>query len=409
VGVEFYIARRYILSKKSHNAINIISGISVFGVAVATAALVCVLSVFNGFQGLIADLFTAMDPQIKVAPARDKYTEAHHPKLLKLKESNLIEVYTEVIEDNAMAMLQNRQAVVTLKGVSGNYTQLVDIERVLYGRGSFMLEDDNFDYGVFGAGVLYGRFGVTADIKMPVQVYAPRKGERIDLNDPLESFNQGELFSPQVAFELGQEKYDANYVIASIDFARTLFEKEGMLTSVELKLKDGVDEDDAKEEFAAILGDEFKVQDRYEQQESTFKIMKLEKLISYIFLTFILIVASVNIISSLSMLIIDKAADINTLRALGASDSQIAGIFMMEGRLISLIGAVVGIVVGVVLCLLQQEFGFVKFGSGEGSHIIDAYPVALEMTDLLIVFVTVVAVAFISVYFPVRRLRRTNR
>lgn len=409
MGFPFYIARRYILSKKSHQAINIISGISVVGVAISTAALVCILSVFNGFQGLIADLFTAIDPQLKVVPATGKYVEASHPKLLELKGDEDVAVYTEVVEDNAMAMLYNRQAVVTLKGVEDNYSELVDVEKILRGGGSFILHDDVLDYGVFGVGVLNGRFGVGTFFDSPVEIYAPREGEHIDLNDPLESFNQGELFCPRVGFEVLQSKYDYNYVITSLRFARSLFEKEGMVTAVELRLKDGTDVDDAEHRMEEKLGAEFIVQNRYEQQETTFRIMEMEKLISYIFLSFVLIVASVNIISSLSMLIIDKKDDIATLRSMGATDSQIAGIFMAEGRMISLFGALVGITIGVALCLLQQQFGFISFGSGSGSHIIDAYPVEVKLTDILLTFVTVLVVSFVSVWYPVKRLSRASK
>ena len=304
MGFPFYIARRYILSKKSHQAINIISGVSIVGVAVSTAALVCILSVFNGFQELIADLFTAIDPQLKVVPAEGKYVDASHPKLLELKGDKDVAVFTEVIEDNAMAMLYNRQAMVTVKGVDDNYTEQADLKKILRGNGEFMLHADVLDYGVFGMGVLNGRFGVGTYFDSPVQVFAPRKGIHIDLNDPMESFNQDELFCPRVGFEVMQSKYDHNYVITSLRFARRLFEKEGMVTAVELRLKDKADAEEAEARIEEMLGEEFIVNNRYEQQESTFKIMKTEKLVSFIFLTFVLIIASINIISSLSMLII---------------------------------------------------------------------------------------------------------
>ena len=402
----FYIARRYILSKKSHQAINIISGVSIVGVAVSTAALVCILSVFNGFQELIADLFTAIDPQLKVVPAEGKYVDASHPKLLELKGDKDVAVFTEVIEDNALAMLYNRQAMVTVKGVDDTYTEQADLKKILRGNGEFVLHADVLDYGVFGMGVLNGRFGVGTYFDTPVQVYAPRKGERISLTDPMESFNQDELFCPRVGFEVMQSKYDHNYVITSLRFARRLFEKEGMVTAIELRLKDEADAEDAEARIEKMLGEEFVVHNRYEQQESTFKIMKTEKLVSFIFLTFVLIIASVNIISSLSMLIIEKKDDVNTLRSMGATNSQIASIFMFEGRLISLIGAIAGIAFGLMLCLLQQEFGLISFGSGDGSHIINAYPVAVRMTDMLLVFATVVAVSFVSVWIPVMRMNR---
>jgi lipoprotein-releasing system permease protein len=295
---------------------------------------------------------------------------------------------------------------VTVKGVDDNYRELVDVESILCGDGEYVLNYDILDFGIFGIGVLHNHFGVDIWYDTPVKMYAPRKGERIDLNDPLESFNEGELFCPNVSFESKQGKYDSNYVITSLDFAQKLFEKEGRVTSVELKIAEGVDIDDAEEKIQAQLGDDFIVKNRYEQQEDTFRIMEIEKLISYIFLTFVLVVASFNIISSLSMLIIDKKQDIKTLRNLGASDSQIATIFMIEGRMISLIGAVIGIVLGLSLCLLQQYFGFVKLGSSSESYIIEAYPVKVEILDILVTFVTVLVIGFISVWYPVKRLSK---
>ncbi len=404
MGFPFYIARRYILSKKSHHAINIISGISVCGVAIATAALVCILSVFNGFQGMIADLFTAIDPQLKVLPVEGKYMEAAHPNLLELRNNKDVEIVTEVIEDNAMAMLHNRQAMVTVKGVDENFGKMVDVDRIVFGSGKFKLRADVIDYGVFGLGVLQGRFGVGTDWDAPIAVYAPKKGERISLNSPEESFNRDELYCPQVGLSVSQGKYDANYVITSLRFAQRIFDKQGQVTALELKLHDGVDVAEAEERIERQLGDGFVVKNRYEQQEDTFKIMEIEKLISYIFLTFILVVACFNVISSISMLIIDKKDDVVTLRNLGADKSQVSRIFIMEGVLISVVGAVAGIVLGVALCLVQQEFGLIKFGATEGAHIISTYPVRLELIDLLLTFVTVIMVGFVSVWYPVRRL-----
>ncbi len=409
MGFPFYIARRYILSKKSHHAINIISGISVCGVAIATAALVCILSVFNGFQGMIADLFTAIDPQIKVMPAQGKYIDAQSPQILELKANPDVAVATEVIEDNAIAVLYNRQAMVTIKGVDKSFSQLVDIDKIVSGNGYFKLQTDIVDYGVFGMGVLRGRFGIGTEWDSPASIYAPKQGERISLSNPEESFNRDELYNPYVGLEVGQAKYDGNYVITSLRFAQRIFGKEGQITALELKFHDEVNISEAETRIEQQLGNGFIVKNRYEQQEDTFKIMEIEKLISYIFLTFILIVACFNVVSSISMLIIDKKDDVVTLRNLGASDSQIASIFMTEGRLISIIGATIGIVLGVTLCLLQQELGFIKFGDGNGSHIIDSYPVKVSTADIALTFVTVLTVGFLAVWFPVKRLSKQHK
>lgn len=405
MSFPIYIASRYLLSKKSHHAINIISGVSVCGVAIATAALVCILSVFNGFQDMVADLFTAFDPELKVVPAKGKFVPADADGLDKLKACKDVKVYSETLEDHALLMINNRQTMVTIKGVQDNFQQLADIDDLLIGGGTFDLGVDVLDYGILGANLLL-QLGLPTDFSTPIQVYAPRKGERISMTDPTESLNHDELYSPGVGFMVKQKKYDSNYVITNIAFARRLFEKQGYVSAIELRLNDGTDISAVKKRIQDMLGENFKVLDRYEQQADTFKIMQVEKLISYIFLTFILMIACFNIIGSLSMLIIDKRQDAVTLRSLGANDKQISDIFMMEGRMICLAGAVLGIVIGLTLCLLQQQCGLVRFGSSAGSYIVDAYPVSVHALDVVIVFATVVVVGFLSVWYPVRRLSK---
>ena len=405
MSFPIYIASRYLLSKKSHHAINIISGVSVCGVAIATAALVCILSVFNGFQDMVADLFTAFDPELKVVPAKGKFVPADADGLDKLKACKDVKVYSETLEDHALLMINNRQTMVTIKGVQDNFQQLADIDDLLIGGGTFDLGVDVLDYGILGANLLL-QLGLPTDFSTPIQVYAPRKGERISMTDPTESLNHDELYSPGVGFMVKQKKYDSNYVITNIAFARRLFEKQGYVSAIELRLNDGTDISAVKKKIQDMLGENFKVLDRYEQQADTFKIMQVEKLISYIFLTFILMIACFNIIGSLSMLILDKRQDAVTLRSLGANDKQISDIFMMEGRMICLAGAVLGIVIGLTLCLLQQQCGLVRFGSSAGSYIIDAYPVSVHVLDVVIVFATVVVVGFLSVWYPVRRLSK---
>ena len=405
MNVSFYIAKRYLLSKKSHHAINIISGVSVCGVAIATMALVCILSVFNGFQDMVAGLFTAFDPELKVVPAEGKFMKADAKELRALKEDADVEVLTETLEDHALLMMNNRQVMATVKGVEDSFEDLTGIDNILIGDGVFELHADVIDYGILGSNLLM-QLGLSADFVNAIQVYAPRKGERIDMNDPRESLNQEELYSPKVGFMVKQNKYDSQYVITNIAFARRLFEREGEVSAVEMKLRDGADVAQVKARMREMLGEKYEVLDRYEQQEDTFKIMQIEKLISYIFLTFILMIACFNIIGSLSMLIIDKKQDAITLRNLGANEQQIRGIFMMEGRMICVLGAVIGIVLGLVLCLLQQEYGLVRFGSSEGSYIINAYPVSVRAWDIVLIFLTVIAVGFLSVWYPVRYLSK---
>ncbi|MBO6124452.1 MAG: ABC transporter permease [Bacteroidaceae bacterium] len=405
MNYEFFIARRYIFSKKSHNAINIISGISVVGVAVATMALVCTLSVFNGFHDLVASLFTAFDPQLRITLAEGSTIQANDSRLQKVKKLDCVAVYTPVMEGQAMVVLNGQQHVVTIMGVADNFSKQTHIEDILYGEGSFGLHADVLEYGVVGL-QLAAKMNLNIDFTEPLQVYAPKRGERVNMANPLSSFNHQELQSPGVVFQVQQSKYDANYIITSLGFAQRLFDYQGRISSAEVKLKKGTSLSQAKKEIKALLGDTFVVQDRYEQQDDVFRIMRIEKLISYLFLTFILLVACFNIIGSLSMLMIEKKHDVQTLRSMGATDRQICNIFMFEGRMISLAGAVVGLLLGLLLCWLQQQYGFITMGESEGSFIVEAYPVSVHPWDLVLIFVTVLLVGWAAVWYPVRYLSK---
>lgn len=399
----FYIARRYLFSKKSTNVINIISGISVVGVAVATMALVVTLSVFNGFHDLVANLFTRFDPQIQVVPAKGKTAPADDPVLDSIRRMPQVDVATECVEDRALAMYNGRQAMITLKGVDDNFKELTNITDILYGNGDFSLHAANLQYGTVGIR-LAETLGMSADWDGFLKIYAPKREGQLDMGNPMDGFVEDSLISPGVVFMVKQAKYDKGHVIAPIAFARNLFGQQGMLSSLELRLKKGSDLDAVKAEMKKVAGSKYKVLDRFEQQEDTFKIMKIEKLIAYIFLTFILVVACFNIIGSLSMLIIDKKDDVKTLRNLGADDKTISRIFLFEGRLISLVGAVAGIAVGLLLCWLQQAYGLVALGQSSGTFIVEAYPVSVHPEDIALIFVTVIAVGWIAVWYPVKKV-----
>lgn len=405
MNLPFYIAKRYLFSKKSHNAINIISGISVCGVALATLALVCTLSVFNGFQELVATFFTAFDPELKITVAEGKVFDAHDERIARVRALPGIEVFTEALEENAMLQYKDKQAMVVIKGVEDNFEDLTAIDSILYGRGEFKLHDEVVDYGVMGM-QLVSVLGSGIAFVDPVEVYAPKRGEKVNMANPSGSFTKDYLFSPGVVFAVNQQKYDASYVITSLDFARRLFGYETEVSSIELKLKPEQDVENVKNEIKQIVGDDFIVLDRYEQQADVFRIMEIEKFISYFFLTFILVIACFNVIGSLSMLIIDKKQDVQTLRNLGASDRLIVRIFLFEGRLISLLGAMIGIVLGLLLCFIQQKFGIISLGSVADSFIVNAYPVSVHWQDVLLIFVTVLLVGFLAVWYPVRYLSR---
>lgn len=399
--VSFYIAERYFFSRKRTNIINVISGISVVGVAVATMAMVVVMSVFNGFSDLVATFFTAFDPQLKVVPAAGKTVAADNPKLKAVRELDFVDLTSETVEDQALAIYGDRQAMVKIKGVDDNFEKLTKIDELCYGEGIYELHAADLQYGIVGIR-LANTLGMSANWRHFLHIYAPNRTGQLDLMNPMEGFVVDSLLSPGVVFCVQQGKYDKNYILTSLAFARMLFQCDGELSALEVKLKPGTNVSSAKAEIENIVGEEFSVLDRYEQQADTFNIMKIEKLMAYIFLTFILVVACFNIIGSLTMLIIDKKEDAETLRALGARESLIRQIFILEGWMISIAGAIIGVLTGLALCLAQQQFGIVSLGEQSGAFVIDAYPVSVHYGDVALIFFTVIIIGFLSVLYPVR-------
>ena len=405
MNFPFYIARRYLFSKKSTHAINVISLISVVGVSVATIALVVVLSCFNGFSDLIASFFTGFDPQLKIEPAKGKAVAADDPILTEIKKLPEIEVATECVEEQALAMYRNKQAMVTIKGVEDNFDSLTNINDILYGDGKFELHAANLQYGILGIRLAQD-LGTGVAWRNYLNIYAPQREGQYDASNPTEAFVEDSLISPGALFQVKQSKYDKGYIITSIDFARRIFSRQGEITSLELRLKADVDIDEAKARIKKITGNKFTVKDRYEQQADTFNIMRIEKLFAYAFLTFILMVACFNIIGSLSMLIIDKKDDVRTLRYLGATDKQINRIFLFEGRMISVFGAFIGILFGLLLCWLQQTYGLVSLGNRAGNFVVEAYPISVHPWDVILIFFTVIIVGWLAVWYPVRYMSK---
>ena len=412
MNFSLFVAKRYLFSKKSTHVINIISAISAVGVAVATMAMVVTMSVFNGFHDLVATLFTAFDPQIEISPAKGKTMDANSPLLTDIKRMKEVSVATESVEDQALAIYEGRQAMVRIRGVQDNFDSLTHIREILMGDGEYMLKVADMDCGILGIR-LAQTLGTGITFDSPLYVYAPKRQGQLNMANPTDGFVEGALYSPGVIFCVKQAKYDKNLILTNIAFARNLFDLEGKVTALSLRLKPGSDLDKVKAHIKEKVGSEMVVKDRFEQQEDTFNIMKREKLMAFSFLTFILVVACLNIIGSLSMLMIDKKKDVVTLRNLGASDRQIVQVFLFEGRLISLAGAVLGIVLGLLLCWLQQTFGLVGLGRSSGSFIIDSYPVSVHAEDILIIFITVLVSGFLAVWYPVKyfakRLLNPNR
>ena len=405
MNLSLYIAKRYLFSKKSHQVINIISGVAIAGIALATAAMVCVLSVFNGFQGVVTKQFTAFDPDIKITASSGKVITTDAPEILQVAAMPSLAVVSYGIEDKAMVEYGNKQAMVTIKGVDEAFTSLTNIHRILHGPGEFTLNDGENFYAVPG-GELADKLSFSTFSNTPLKVYAPNRKGAINLTVPARNFKKGELYSSGLVFVLNQPEYDGEYIITSESFARKILRREdNEATSMEIKVRAGEDAEDVKEAIEETLGDGYVVQNRYEQQESIYKVMQIEKLISYIFLTFILAVACFNIIGSLAMLIIEKRDNMNTLRSMGAENKTIANIFVFEGGIISAIGAGIGVVLGILLCLAQQEFGLIPMGSSEG-FVVDSYPMEIAWRDVAMVFVTVIVVGFVTVWLPVKALTK---
>lgn len=402
MNLPLFIARRYLLARKSHNAINIISLISVCGVATATLATVCVLSVLNGFENLVADMFSAFDPQLKIIPVHGKTFDpeaAHLSEILALTDAASV---AESLEDNVLLGYRGRQAPAVLKGVSNNYLDATGITSILLDGEARLMDGDSYR-ALLGVS-LANRIGVNAAFVYPMEVFAPERTGRINPANPATAYRKEYVFIGGV-FQVKQARYDENFLIAPMAAARALFGNEKEVSALEIALKPGVHVEKVQKKIQSIVGSGFAVQDRYRQQEDSFRMIEIEKWVSFLILCFILLVAAFNIISSLSMLIIDKQADVETLRKLGADNRLITRIFLFEGWLISAAGALAGIVLGALLCIGQQHFGWLKLGT-EGSFAVDAYPVALSATDLLFILAVALSIGFLSAFYPVRFLAK---
>lgn len=377
--------------------------VSVSGVVVATIALVCALSVYNGFNDLVSTLFSNFDPELKITPRTGKVFDPSTPQMQQVKALPGVASVSEVLQDNALVRYRDRQVVATVKGVDERFGQLVSIDSVLID-GRFALREDVVDYATLGVG-LASALGVNAGFVSPLELYAPKRDEKVNLSNPASSFQVEYAYTGGV-FCINQQVYDENYMLVPLALARSLFRYGKEVSALEMKLLPGADLSDVKKDIQQLLGSGFRVEDRHEQQQASFKMMQVEKWMTFLILCFILAIALFNVVGSLSMLMIEKQEDVRTLRNMGAGDSLIRRIFLFEGWMISGFGALIGIVVGVALCLLQQELGLIKLGQTAGAFIIDAYPVRVEIGDILTVFLTVLFIGFLAAWYPVRYLGR---
>lgn len=372
--------------------------ISVFGVAVAVAALICTMSVYNGFQKLLGGMYSSFDPQIKIKATEGKTFSPHSKAFDTIRKHKDVAVFSEVLEENALIQYKDAQTSATIKGVSDNFDQLTKINKLLYS-GRFVLNEYGFNFATIGVG-LAGILGTGNSFTDPITINIPSRLNKIDLANPAASFKTAQILLCGT-FGINQPDYDNNFVIVPIAFARNLFEYTDEVTAIEIKLNEGVNPDVVKTHFSKILGNAYTVQGIIEQKADFYRINRVEKLMTYLILSFILLIALFNVIGSLSMLILDKKKDSITLSELGADKKMVRKIFIYEGRLISFSGAILGIIIGSALCLLQQYFGLLKLGGG-GNYIVDAYPVNLLLKDVLLVFLTALLISIPTTWWPVQ-------
>jgi len=396
VNLSFYIAKRYLFAKKSRNAINIISGVSVFGVAVGTIALIVVLSVFNGFDDLIKSLYSSFDPEIKITPAEGKTFVPHSASFDTLRQLEGVIFFSEVLEENALLRYGEKQYIATVKGIDEQFSDVTGIDTMIV-EGEFSLYKKNRPYAIVGQGIAY-YLGMGLNFITPINIYSLKRTGNISVN-PEQAINRKYIF-PSGVFSIEQE-YNTKYILVPIQFARELLQYTDEVSALELRLDPEADPVAVQDRIQSLLGDNYVIQNRNEQNELFYKIMKSEKWAIFFILTFILIVASFNIIGSLTMLILDKKKDIETLRSMGASDGLIKRIFVTEGWLISFSGALIGLLIGSLISWLQAKYGLIKL-CGSGSFIIDAYPVVYQFTDVIKVLLTVMFIGFIAAWYPVR-------
>jgi len=400
VKLSLYIAKRYLFAKKSRNAINVISSISVAGVTVGTMALIIVLSVFNGLETLVRSIFNTFDPDLKITSVEGKTFVPDTAALSLLSNINGVACYSLCVEENALLRYGDKQYVASIKGVDGNYAQVTGIDSSMWD-GEFILRSDKGrPFAIPGIGIA-NFLGIRVNFIESLNIYVPKRTGTADLN-PEDAFIRNFII-PSGIYQVEQE-YDSKYVFIPIDFARELLEYDSEVTSLEIKFEEGAKEAVVQKEVIRLFGKEFMVQNKYEQQEIFYKVMRSERIAIFFILTLILIIASFSIIGSLTMLIIEKERDIGILRSLGADNMLIRKIFIFEGWLISIFGAFTGIVLGFAVCWVQQKYGLVRLQSD--STIVNAYPVVMKIKDFIIVPATVLMIGFWAAWYPVRFLTK---
>jgi len=402
VNFPFYIAKRYLVSKKSHNIINIISIISIVGITIGTMALVLILSVFNGFENLVISLFNTFNPDLEVSLKEGKTFSINELPAEEIKNIPGVISLTEVVEENALLKNDEKQHIITIKGVSEEFTELSRLDTMLV-EGSFQLKRDQQNLAVIGTGVAYFLDVHIGNYKRPLTVYVPNRKKSPGMN--FESAFNKKLSTPSGIFSV-QQDIDSKYVIVPIDFARDLLDYSDELTSLEINLSGDAGHESIQQSVEHILGERFIVRNRYQQEALLYNIMKSEKWVTFAILAFILLIAAFNVIGSLSMLILDKKKDIAILHSMGASIKRIRKIFIAEGVMITMIGGLAGLLLGGLLSWLQQTFGLIRLGATGGSFVVQYYPVQIQMLDFVGIFITVFLIGLFAAWYPVRQISR---
>lgn len=390
------------MAKKRQNAIHVISGISCLAVAVVTAAMICVLSVMNGFGDAVAGMFSQLDAELRITPKQGKVLDLQDPRITALYAMPEIAIIAPTVEETALVEFRGKQVPALLKGVDTTYQQLTTIDSIMID-GDYMVWDGAFERCVMGVG-LANTIGIGARFISPVHLYAPKRVGKVNMLRPDENFRSKGVFIAGV-FAVNQMQYDDTYLLISLPLARELFEYEPtQATAIELRLQEGVSVRKQQKRIRAALGEDYAVLNRYEQQADFYRIQMIEKWLTALLLVFILLIASFNIISSLSMLILDKSDDVRLLHALGADEPMIRRIFLYEGWMISIVGALAGTVLGVTVCGIQQYFGILKLGNGM-NYVLSAYPVSIQLTDVLLVLAVVLALGALAAWIPARKVK----
>ena len=399
---ELKIAWRYLFAKKQFNAIHIITAISSEAVGVVTAAMVCVLSVMNGFGVMVEQLFSQFDPDLRITTQKGKSFSISEKKKDELLGLPSVDLLSESITETALVYFEDKQMPVQLQGVDAEFDELTGIEQIITD-GHYEVYDGAFDRAVLGQGLAW-KLGIGARFVSGIEVYAPKREGKVNMLRPDANFNRETCFIAGT-FAVNQQKYDDNLMLVDIDLTRRLLDYDSTeVTALQVAVAEGYSVKQAKKEIVNVLGEGYAVQDRYEQQEDFFRILRVEKLLTTLLLVFILLIATFNCIGSLSMLIIDKQQDIRTLSHLGASEKMIRRVFVLEGWMVNALGALGGLVVGLLVCLLQEHLGLLKLGNG-AEYVIEAYPVAVQGWDIVMVIVVVLALGAISSWIPARRIK----